>query len=415
MKRVDFITHRVCRACESPNLELLIDFGNMPLAGGFLRPEEVDTVNIAFPLRLGRCCDCTVMQVLDTIPPEMIFSQYSYTSSTTETLVDHFEEMAGEIVERHHAKGRLVVEFGCNDGILVRPLIRRGACVIGVDPSDVAARASQGQGWTLIQGYFDEAIASQILQEYGPARIIVGNNVFAHVEDIHAFLKGVIALLDSEGVFIFEVHYQGDLVKLVQFDTVYHEHHYYFSVTSLVKLLGKHGLHIIDVERISIHAGSIRVTAARAYSPHSLSSRVEELLEEEKRIDISGFIKQVSNRRDRMRTLVFGLRKAGKRIAAYGASGRMTIMLNYCGFGSNIIDYVVDMSPLRFGKLVLGVLIPIVPPDAFHANPPDYAIMTAWNYEKEILEKEREFLKNGGRFIVPLPEIRILQDAAIIS
>lgn len=404
----DYKTRTSCRGCGSGNLQLLIDYGFMPLAGGFMGPDEVSTRNIAYPLRLVRCTDCTLMQVLDTVPPEKIFSQYSYASSTTRTLINHFAEMGQEIVDAFAAQGKLVVEFGCNDGILIRPLRQAGALAVGIDPSDVALRASQEQGWTLIQDYFNETVASQVHGKYGQARIVVGNNVFAHVDDIHAIVRGVTALLEDEGVYIFEVHYQGDLINTVQFDTVYHEHICYYSLTALAKLLSQHDLKVIDVRRISIHAGSIRVMVAREISSRPISQRVTEMLEAEKKLDMDRFVRQVHARRASMQKLIGDLHKAGRRVVAYGAAGRMTIMLNYCNLGSDLIEYVLDMSPLRHGKIVPGILIPIVPPQVFHDALPDYAIMTAWNYEPEIVAKEQDFLKQGGRFIIPLPDIRIV-------
>lgn len=405
---VDYQTRSTCRGCGSGNLRLLIDYGMMPLAGGFMKPEEVFTLNIAYPLRLVRCDDCTLMQVWDTVPPEKIFSQYSYASSTTRTLTEHFAKMGPEIVEAFSARGRLVVEFGCNDGVLMRPLIKAGALAVGVDPSDVARRASEKEGWSLVRGYFNETAAKGIKSEHGQARIVVGNNVFAHVDDIHAIVRGVTELLEPEGVFIFEVHYQGDLINTVQFDTVYHEHICYYSLTALDRLLAQHDLRVIEVKRIPIHAGSVRVIAARVSSSHSASPAVFDMLEAEKRLDVERFVRQVHARRASMKRMVSDLRKAGRRVVAYGAAGRMTIMLNYCELGTDLIEYVLDMSPLRYGKIVPGVLIPIVPPQVFHDNYPDYAIMTAWNYEPEIVAKEQEFLSGGGRFIVPLPEIRIV-------
>lgn len=400
------VTRTSCRICGSERLRLLVDYGHMPLAGGFLTEDELPH-QAAFPLRLARCEACTLMQILDSVPPDEIFTQYSYVSSTTRTLIDHFAEMAPAIVAREHAAGRLVVEFGCNDGVLIKPLRAAGARVVGVDPSDVARRASREGGWPLVQDYFNAETAALVRAEHGAARIVTGNNVFAHVDDLHAIVRGVTALLEDEGVFVFEVQYQGDLLALVQYDTVYHEHVCYHSLTALERLLGSHGLRIVDVERIPIHSGSIRVTAARVASGRSPAPIVGEMLEAERGWRVDRFGEQVAARRDTLHALVADLKRAGRRVVAYGAAGRSTILLNFCALGGGLIEYVVDMSPLRYGKFVPGVNIPIVPPDVFHANPPDLAIMTAWNYEPEIVQKEQAFLSRGGRFIVPLPEVRL--------
>jgi SAM-dependent methyltransferase len=403
--RVTTIT--TCRTCGSDRLTLLVNYGTMPLAGGFLTREEL-AHQAAFPLRLARCADCTLMQILDVVPPAHIFTQYSYVSSTTRTLIDHFAEMGHEIVDEERAAGRLIVEFGCNDGVLIRPMRDAGARVVGVDPSDVALRSSAEGGWPLVQAYFDETAAARVKAEHGPARIVTGNNVFAHVDDLHAIVRGVTTLLEDEGVFIFEVQYQGDLLALVQYDTVYHEHTCYHSLTALARLLSAHGLRIVGVKRIPIHAGSIRVTAARVGTARPPAPIVSEMLEAERGWNVDRFGEQVEARRQSLRHLVTDLRRAGRRVVGYGAAGRSTILLNFCGLGSDLVEYVLDMSPLRSGKYVPGVSIPIVPPEVFQANPPDYAIMTAWNYEPEIVRKEQAFLAAGGRFIVPLPEVRIV-------
>lgn len=400
-------TRTSCRVCGSEQQTLLVDYGQMPLAGGFLSKEELE-YQAAFPLRLARCTDCTEMQILDIVPPAEIFTQYSYVSSTTRTLIDHFADMGRDIVATEGAAGRLVVEFGCNDGVLVRPMLAAGAKVVGVDPSDVARRASHEGGWPLVQTYFDDVSAARVKADYGPARIVTGNNVFAHVDDLHAIVRGVTTLLADDGVFIFEVQYQGDLLALVQYDTVYHEHVSYHSLTALARLLGAHGLRIVDVERIPIHAGSVRVTAARVGTPRVAAPIVGEMVAAETGWHVERFAEQVESRRVTLRNLVRDLRRAGRRVVGYGAAGRSTILLNFCELGPDLVDYVVDMSPLRSGKYVPGVSIPIVPPDVFHARPPDYAIMTAWNYEEEIVRKEQAFLAGGGRFIIPLPDVRIV-------
>jgi SAM-dependent methyltransferase len=401
------ITHHACRICGSKELILLVDYGFLPLAGAFLLPENSNQ-NESYPLRLARCNVCTLLQVLDTLPSDIIFRKYSYASSTTHTLINHFREMAQDLIDNWQAKDQLVVEFGCNDGILLLPLQQAGARVIGVDPSDVAREASKQHGFSLYNDYFDSNIAAKILDANGPAHIVTANNTFAHNDNIHALMQGVTTVLATDGFFIFEVHYQGDLISLVQFDTVYHEHVCYYSLRSLEILMQLHDMTIIDVKPIAMHAGSVRVIAARKQSGFTAKKIVGEMLEKETTWDPERFARQVLVRADTLHRLVKNLCKSGKRVVAYGAAGRATILLNYCGFSTNDVEYVVDMSPLRSGKLIPGNLIPIVAPEIFHNDYPDYAIMTAWNYEAEIVEKEQNFLMSGGRFIVPLPHVRII-------
>lgn len=383
----------------------------MPLAGGFLKPAELPSRNVSYPLRLARCVDCTLMQVLEIVSPEKIFTSYSYATSATHSMHAHFSRMGSEIVKAYSAQGELVVEFGCNDGVLLKSMRQAGAKTVGVDPSDVARIASINDGWTLINDYFNEEIARHILREHGRAKIVVGNNVFAHTEDLHTILRGVLELLQEEGLFIIEVYYQGDLIDKTQFDTIYHEHIFYYSLTSLFRLFSRHGLKIVDVQRIPVHSGSIRVTASKKDSSHRPSARVAEMLEQEKDWDVARFVENVLRFRMEFPQFIKRLKDEGRRIGAYGAAGRMTVLMNYCGLGTDLIDYVVDMSPLRYGRLVPGVLLPIVPPEVFQRDPLDYMVMTAWSYEAEILEKERAYLKNGGRFIIPLPELRVVGQA----
>ncbi|MEZ4671533.1 MAG: class I SAM-dependent methyltransferase [Anaerolineae bacterium] len=400
-------TRKTCRVCGSDDLAILIDYGLIPLAGGFLLPEEKEQ-NVSYPLRLARCNQCTLMQVMDTLPPDDIFRKYSYASSTTKTLINHFQQMALDIVQAADAEGKLVVEFGCNDGVLLRPLRDAGAKVVGVDPSDVALRASRTDGWSLVNDYFNEGTAQQVKDQYGAAQVITANNTFAHTDDLHTIMRGVDCLLADTGLFIFEVHYQGDLIQLVQYDTVYHEHTCYYSLRSLQVLLEQYQFDIVDVMRISIHSGSIRVTAARNASGRAATPFVGGMLADETGWDIARFVQQVNVRRDTLRRLVYDLRGAGKRVMAYGAAGRVTVLLNFCQLGTDLVEAVVDMSPLRYGRLVPGVLTPIIPVDEFHHDLPDYAIMTAWNYEQEIVGKEQSFLASGGYFIIPLPDVRIV-------
>lgn len=395
-----------CRICDATDLELLLDYGDMPLAGGFV-PANDPRADLRFPLVLVRCAKCTLVQVLDQVNPELIFTEYSYASSTNRTLVRHFEQVAPELVALAGGPGKLVVEFGCNDGVLLKPLLASGAKVVGVDPSDVAARASAAGGWPLVQGYFGREIAQRVRAEHGPAQVVVGNNVFAHVEDLHALVEGVTTLLDERGAFAFEVHYQGDLLETVQFDTVYHEHVCYHSLTGLAALLGRHGLELIDVRRIPIHAGSIHVTAARQ-GQRPAAPAVGAMLAAEARWDARRFGERALVRRDTLRSLVEGLTKGGRTVVGYGAAGRATILLNFCGLGPDLVRSVSDLSPLRAGKVVPGVKTPVVPRAVFHESPPDYAILTAWNYEPEIVADEQSYLRRGGRFIIPLPDVRLV-------
>jgi novobiocin biosynthesis protein NovU/D-mycarose 3-C-methyltransferase len=346
------------------------------------------------------------MQVRESVDPQIIFTTYSYSSSVNRTLAAHFAEMAE--VLHGMARDGLVAEFGCNDGVLLNPLRKLGARVVGIDPSDVAQRASAENGWPLVRNYFNRETASQVRAEHGPAAVITANNVCAHVEDPNVLMEGVAQLLADDGSFVFEVHYQGDLLADGQYDTVYHEHTCYYSLVSLQKLLARHGLRVVNVRRIPIHCGSIRVTAVREESGKNPDPSVAAMVAEERHLDARGFTERAHRHRLLLRKVIADLVSSGKKVAAYGASGRATILINFCGLGPDLLDHVSDLSPLRYGRVVPGVGVPIRPRSEFRSTAPDYALITAWNYEAEIVRDEREFLAQGNAFIVPLPEIRII-------
>lgn len=405
MVRSLYRTRTECRVCASEQLSLVLDYGAMPLAGGFF-PAGDERSTRRFPMHLTRCEQCSLLQVAETVNPEIIFGTYSYESSVNRTLVAHNAEL-GVVLESMAGPGGLLVEFGCNDGVLLNPLWRRGVRVLGVDPSDVAERASAREGWPLIREYFGKEVAANIRSRFGEAKIIAANNVCAHVDDPNVLIAGVAELLASDGRFVFEVHYQGDLISSRQYDTVYHEHTCYYSLRSLERLLSGHELRVAGVERISIHCGSIRVTAVRHDSSYARAPSVDAMIAEEAALDIDGFGRFAERHRKLLHDLIETLRSAGKRVVAYGASGRATILLNFCRLGPELLEHVSDLSPLRYDRVVPGVCVPIVTRGKFHENYPDYALMTAWNYESEIVADEQSFLAKGA-FIVPLKDIRVI-------
>lgn len=401
-----FVRRTTCRVCSSDRLELILDYGDMPLAGGFFPADDARSKRL-FPMHLMRCVDCTLMQVAETVNPSLIFSTYSYSSSVNRTLVAHNTALANQLYPIA-GPNRLIVEIGCNDGVLLNPLTALGATVVGVDPSDVARKASERGGWPLVQGYFDADAARAVQTEFGPAEVIVANNVCAHMDDPNVLFEGVAHLLSPTGRFVFEVHYQGDLLATRQYDTVYHEHTCYFSLQSLKHLLSAHGMSVHDVERIPIHGGSIRVTAVPSGAMNAPTRNVEAMLAQEQQLDARSFASFAIRHGRVLRDLIGGLSDAGKRVVAYGASGRATILLNFCRLGPDLLEHVSDLSPLRYDRVVPGIGVPILRREVFHRNYPDYALMTAWNYEDEIIADESTFLERGNAFIIPLPEIRLV-------
>lgn len=393
-----------CRACGSSNLRELLDYGNMPPAGGFTRLDD-PAIDAKAPLRLGYCSNCTLMQTLDTIPSDSIFRNYSYRSSASKPLVKHFKELARQLVREFSLQGKTVVEIGCNDGVMIKPLRSLGVKVAGVDPSDVALEASERDKWSLYNDYLIPDIARDVVEDHGKADLVVAFNVMAHTDNLLAFVMGVRELLKDEGVFIAEVQYQRDLLNKVQFDTVYHEHTCYYSLTAATHLLTRAGMYIWDAEPIETHSGSIRIYASPIQAAYRKRPRLASLLTAETMengLGVKSFADRAIRARENIKELMQLLSGHGVPVAAYGAAGRATILLNWCRLGPDQIQYVVDASPLRIGKYVPGVKIPIRPLDYFERNQPSLTMITAWNYAYAIRNTHPLYT---GRWLTPLPEV----------
>ena len=404
-----------CRVCGSMDVASVLDFGGMPLAGNFVLPEDAASVR-HYPLDLCVCRSCTLMQVLNVVDARILFTDYRYLSSITHTLMQHFRDYAATLRDRGLAGAdKLVVEIGCNDGVLLGPLKALGVKAIGVDAADNVVAIARAKGLDVIAGFFGGALAERIRADHGPAHVITASNVFAHIDDLDEIMRGVVHLLHDDGSFIVEVHYGVDLIASLQFDTVYHEHLCYYTVGSLDVLFGRYGLEIYDVERLPMHGGAIRVFGRRPGSGTSESpARHLELRALEERMGLRHFeayevfADNVRQRVAAIRDLIVGRKRAGRRISAFGAAGRATIMLNYCGLDHSVIDYIVDESPSRCGRIVPGTGIPIVPLQQLIDAPTDDCLVTAWNYRDEILAKAAPFRRGGGQMIFPLPQLDVL-------
>lgn len=401
-----------CRICKGADLVKFLDFGKIPLAGGFIKPENINE-DASYPLSIYFCRTCKEVQVMEVVPAEVLFKDYRFLASVTKTLSNHFAEYAKEMKERFLKKDSLIVEFGSNDGVLLKPFMNLGVKAIGVEPAKNIAEVARSRGCTVINDFFTEKTAKKIIEEYGKADMICANNVFAHIDDMHEVVSGIKTLLKPDGVFVFEVHYLLDLVKTFQYDMIYHEHFMYHSVMALQYLLGLFGMEVFEVKRIPIHSGSIRVYSCNK-GKEQIDNSVAEILNLEKKEGLDKeetflkFGKNVFKKRDEISNAINKIRSEGKKVVGYGASGRSVVHLNFCGLGKDKIDYVVDESPERVGRLIPGVHIPIVRPEIMRADKPDYALLFAYNYQQEVLEKEKEFIKCGGKFIIPIPEIKIV-------
>lgn len=394
-----------CVNCGQPALSTVMDFGRIPLAGAFPITAD-DAAGAAFPLSLSVCQDCFLVQVPEDVPQEVMFRDYRYLASIP--LARHFEAFAAHVPKKLGlARTALIVEVGCNDGVLLHPLREQGFLnLVGIDP---AANVTQhvDDRIEVVTAFFDRKVADAVVGRCGRAALVVANNVFAHIPDPHAFLDGVHALLDVDGTFVFEVHYLLDLIDKDQFDTVYHEHRYYYSLTVLADMLARHGLSVVDVERITNHGGSIRVFASR----RAVTAEVTEVLAAEAAWGVRtmaayrSFAQRAATAiRDLRRTL--DAISGGDVVAAYGAAGRAVTLLNMLGESAARVRYVVDDSPERAGRVVPGVGIPIVPASRLVEEPPCVILVTAWTYADQISERVRQLLDPPPRLLIPLPTVR---------
>ncbi len=409
-----YAVRETCRICGSRDLLPFLEFGDMPLAGGFLKKEDFENEKL-YPLSVCFCRNCKEVQILEVVPAEVLFKDYRYVSSTTATLSAHFREYAAEMNERFLGPQSLVVEFGCNDGVLLKPFNDLGVRTLGVEPAENIARIAMQRNCEIVNDFFNVRVADKILASHGRADLICANNVFAHIDDMHEPMRAIRKLLNPAGVFVCEVHYLLDLLEQYQYDMIYHEHMMHHSLTALSHLLSAFDMQVFDVRRVSTHAGSLRVYSQKKdQGRHQLQAGVQALLDLERQHGCDReetflrFGQTVHQKRDALTQLVRDLRARGKRIIGYGASGRATVHLNFCGFDSKDVEYVVDASHERQGRYIPGVHIPIVGPEKLKNDHPDGAVLFAYNYSDEIMKKEKDFLASGGHFILPLPHAKMV-------
>jgi SAM-dependent methyltransferase len=403
-----------CRTCKSDRLYLFLPLGEHPLANGFLREEQLSEPEAHFPLDVHVCLDCGLIQVADQVPAEY-FRHYVYIPSSADAMHGHFAGLADTLDQRFlGAPDALTVDIGCNDGLFLSFLHERGSRTLGIDPARNIAELARQKGVEVVTEYFTPDLAQQIREEHGPARVVVSTNTFHHIGDLDPFTLGVSQLLADEGVFVVEVPHALDLVEQNEFDGVYHEHVSQHTVKSFVDHFRQFGLEVFDVERLDIHGGSIRVYARPAKNGASPAPVVREWLVEEARRGLfeeatyDAFRERVEHNREELLKILAELKADGRRIVGYGASARGNTLLNYYGIGVETLDYIVDRNPLKQGLYSPGMHIPVEGAERLAEDDPDYVLVIAWNFADEITRQQNEYLERGGRFIVPIPEARIL-------
>jgi SAM-dependent methyltransferase len=402
-----------CRICKSPEIQSVLSLGTTPLADGLRREEQLPEAEPMFPLNVAFCPRCSLVQLRETVPPEVLFCQdYPYYSSFSPALLQHSKANALDLIDSRRLNAdSLVIELASNDGYLLKNFVERGVPVLGIDPADGPARAAEKAGVPTLCTFFSESLARELAASGKSADVIIGNNVLAHVADLHGFVEGIRILLKEGGVAVIEMPYVKDLVDHCEFDTIYHEHLCYFSVTALDYLFRMHSLFLNNVRRLSIHGGSLRIYVEKK---ENVSSSVRDMLKAEASEKVTSvdyyrdFAAKVESVRKDLRDLLTTLKGKGAKIAAYGAAAKGSTMINYSGIGTEFVDFVVDRNTHKQGLYMPGRHIPVLAPEALLDRSPDYVLLLAWNFADEILQQQKEYQQRGGRFIIPVPHPRVL-------
>jgi SAM-dependent methyltransferase len=396
-----------CRLCAAPLTRTFLDLGDMPLANAFLRPEQLAQPEPRYPLHARVCDRCRLVQVDAVVGREEIFEDYAYFSSFSSSWVEHARRFAEAATQRFGLDEKsLVVEVASNDGYLLKFFRGRGIAVLGVEPARNVAAVAQARGIPTLNRFFGPDVVAQIVGEFGRADVLVGNNVLAHVPAINEFLGAVSACLAPGGAAVFEFPYLGEMLERTAFDTVYHEHVFYYSLAAVSGLAGRAGLEVFDVEPQTVHGGSLRLflqhRGARPIAP-----AVSRLRDAETAAGLTGrarytsFQAQVTRWQGELVSRLRALRREGRRLAAYGAPAKGTILLNACGIGTDLLEFTVDRSPHKQGRLMPGVRLPIRPTEDLLSEMPDVTLLLPWNLTDEILDQQAEYLDKGGAFLVP--------------
>jgi SAM-dependent methyltransferase len=411
-----------CRLCHAPLQSTFVDLGMSPLCESFLPASHLDRMEATYPLHALVCGKCFLVQLNEYVSPDHIFSEYAYFSSYSTSWVEHARAYCHMIKERLQLGGdSLVVELASNDGYLLQHFLPLGVPVLGIEPAANVAEAATKRGVPSLVEFFGTSLADRLVSEGRSADLIVGNNVLAQVPDLNDFTAGMQRLLAPEGVITLEFPHLERLIAENQFDTIYHEHFSYFSFVTIDRLAERHGLKVIDVEKLKTHGGSLRVHLAHAASARRPTPQVNALLEHE--ID-HGFLEietyqrfssQVQRTKRNLLSFLIAAKEQGKRICGYGAPGKGNTLLNYCGIGPDFLDFTVDRNPYKHGRFTPGMHVPILPVEAIDEAKPDYLLILPWNIKDEIVAQMRHVGDWGCRFIVPIPEVHVIDPNRSVS
>lgn len=404
-----------CRGCDGRRLFKFLELGPTPLANSFLNGPEQFAAEQSYPLDVYFCEDCSLVQLLDVIDPELLFRDYIYVTGTSDTIAAHnrgYAETVADVLRL--TPDELVVEVASNDGSLLKQFRDRGVRTLGIEPARNIARLARNDGIDTVNEFFTLEIATRVRDSHGPAKAMIGNNVFAHVDDARGFLSAGKSLAAPDGLIIIEVPYLGHLLDRLEFDTIYHEHLCYFSITALMHLYRSVGLSIIRLDPMPVHGGSIRIYAGHREKHPEHAQDVVAIGARERAQGLADparyqrFADEVRATRQKLLETLHGIVRRGETVAGYGAPAKGNTLLNYCGISTDLLPYTVDKNPMKVGLYTPGMHIPVQAVAALLERQPDFLLILAWNFADEIIRQQREYQARGGRFIVPIPRPRIV-------
>lgn len=406
-----------CRICGSIDLVEVIDLNSQPIPNGFLPKDALKIKEKAYPLHVSFCQNCSLMQLTYLVTPKIMFDNYLYIPSASKTRINHFKNIADEVMQRAGLNEKsLVIDVGSNDGSLLTAFKNIGVKTLGIDPAENLVKVAELKGIQTVHGYFDSKLALQVAKKYGKAKAICATNVIAHIPNLHEVMKGGDILLEDSGIFFMQFPYSLDLLEKNLFDTIYHEHLSYFSVKSLLHLADMSNLEIFDIEKDDLDGGSLKVYWKKKTNKKQKinSDQINKLLKEEEKYglhEIDVYIKFAA-RIEKLKTQTVkrlkALKKSNKHIVGYGAAAKANVLLNYFEIDVKTIDYIVDSTPYKQGLYAPGSHIPIYSEEKIYETNPDYVLIFAWNFSKEIIEKNRKYKKDGGKFILVVPTFKIV-------